>query len=417
MKRVNYFELDLPRCANTYGVSPCTAALSGDSKCFNSRVTCQDVPNFRLGSPVVASLDDGTQAANSTTHNVNMPADVGVGDLLLVLFCNDGSTTVTTPAGWSLLDSIVDGTAYRGSIFGKVALGSEDGTTVNFQTSSGETGAWHVYQVLKNNWFGRFSDGIATEFGTSGTTDSPDPPLLEPGWGIAPTLWIAGVFGSSADGIDPNGEPDGFGNAYNVQGGTTTTGASTASGYLVATAESLDPAPFSMSSTATLVGFTIAVRGFEYTTLRFATPAEYNPKTIEALPSIESIVHTPAIIGLGDNIGERASLQVNFRDEPHSDTGPGYDKYLVDRSYDPFTRGTHWGKFRARHPYLQGAPCRLIRGEFDGRDRQHGHAALYRRGRLGPGPRRQVRDKRQGHFEDARRRSGTGAGGKHRRAS
>ena len=83
MKRVNYFELDLPRCANTYGVSPCTAALSGDNKCFNSRVTCQDVPNFRLGSPVVASLDDGTQAANSTTHNVNMPADVGVGDLLL----------------------------------------------------------------------------------------------------------------------------------------------------------------------------------------------------------------------------------------------------------------------------------------------------------------------------------------------
>src|SRR5690606_30186679 len=45
---VSIIEFDVPRCALTYGVSPCEAALgvTGDRKCFNTRATCQDLPNF-----------------------------------------------------------------------------------------------------------------------------------------------------------------------------------------------------------------------------------------------------------------------------------------------------------------------------------------------------------------------------------
>ncbi|MGG4603096.1 hypothetical protein ACLPHZ_20365, partial [Alcaligenaceae bacterium Me47] len=39
-------------------------------------------------------------------------------------------------------------------------------------------------------------------------------------------------------------------------------------------------------------------------------------------------------------------------------------KYVQERSYDPFEKGTFWGKFRARHPYLRGRAIRLIRGEL-----------------------------------------------------
>jgi hypothetical protein len=41
-------EIDLPTCANTYGSSPCTAAVgvTGAVKCYNTIRTCQDRPNL-----------------------------------------------------------------------------------------------------------------------------------------------------------------------------------------------------------------------------------------------------------------------------------------------------------------------------------------------------------------------------------
>jgi hypothetical protein len=97
-------------------------------------------------------------------------------------------------------------------------------------------------------------------------------------------------------------------------------------------------------------------------TLRFAMSADYLPRDIEAIPSIQSVSISPGTISLGKNLGERASVTVNFRDHPWSDTGVGGDKYLADRAYDPFRRGTFWGKFRARQPFVRGRPFRLIRG-------------------------------------------------------
>lgn len=97
-------------------------------------------------------------------------------------------------------------------------------------------------------------------------------------------------------------------------------------------------------------------------TQRYAVPASYLPRNVDALPNITDVDHSPAVVGLGDNIGSRASLKVTFSDAPHSDAGAGYDPYFNERSYNPWEQGTHWGKFRARYPYIQGVECRLIRG-------------------------------------------------------
>lgn len=45
---ITVVELDLDFCSNTYGGSPCTAAIgvTGAVKCFNTFGACQDVPNF-----------------------------------------------------------------------------------------------------------------------------------------------------------------------------------------------------------------------------------------------------------------------------------------------------------------------------------------------------------------------------------
>lgn len=93
-------------------------------------------------------------------------------------------------------------------------------------------------------------------------------------------------------------------------------------------------------------------------TLRFGRPAEYRPEDIEAIPSIVSVDFTPARLEPGESLGSRSSLRVTFRDHPHSDTGPGFDKYHTERPYDPFNQGSFWAKFRARQPFLRGEPVR-----------------------------------------------------------
>lgn len=98
-------------------------------------------------------------------------------------------------------------------------------------------------------------------------------------------------------------------------------------------------------------------------TLRFAIDAEYLPPEIDHIPSITEIGFTPATLSLGENLGQRPTLAVKFKDHPHSDTGEGYDKYLDDRDYDPFSQGSYWGKFRARQPYLRGCAMRWKSGE------------------------------------------------------
>ncbi|MET4315878.1 hypothetical protein [Bradyrhizobium sp. RT4b] len=98
-------------------------------------------------------------------------------------------------------------------------------------------------------------------------------------------------------------------------------------------------------------------------TWRFAKPASYLPTDIDIVAaSIIDISYTPAAISLGKNLGTRATLQVVFKDHPHSDTGAGFDKYLSDRTYDPYSQGTFWGKFRARQPFVRGQELRWITG-------------------------------------------------------
>jgi hypothetical protein len=97
-------------------------------------------------------------------------------------------------------------------------------------------------------------------------------------------------------------------------------------------------------------------------TLRFAMDTGYNPSDIEALPVLAGVSISAARISLGEDLGQRESVTLTLRDSPHPDTGPGFDKYASERSYNPFKQGSLWGKFRARHPYMTGRPLRLYRG-------------------------------------------------------
>ena len=98
-------------------------------------------------------------------------------------------------------------------------------------------------------------------------------------------------------------------------------------------------------------------------TLRFVQPTDYLPQQIEAIPSLRTVTISPSVVSLGHDLGERAQVSAVFEDHPWTDTGPGGDKYISERPYNPYDQGSYWGKFRARHPFLRGRKMRVIRGK------------------------------------------------------
>lgn len=100
-----------------------------------------------------------------------------------------------------------------------------------------------------------------------------------------------------------------------------------------------------------------------FVTLRFLKDAGYQAESgIEGIPSLLEANLDPGLISLGENMGKRPEVVCTFRDHPHADTGAGFDKYLSTRTYTPFTQGTFWSKFAARHPNLRGKKLRVIQG-------------------------------------------------------
>lgn len=66
--KLTYVEIDIDRCALSYGVSPCAASIpeTGAIKCFNSIGSCQDRENF----------DDGGVTLRFAVNTSYLPDDI-----------------------------------------------------------------------------------------------------------------------------------------------------------------------------------------------------------------------------------------------------------------------------------------------------------------------------------------------------
>lgn len=59
---VQVFELQQPSCAHTFGLAPCAATGSPDTKCYNTFATCRDTANFAFGTPLSLCFTTGKVA-------------------------------------------------------------------------------------------------------------------------------------------------------------------------------------------------------------------------------------------------------------------------------------------------------------------------------------------------------------------
>jgi hypothetical protein len=213
------------------------------------------------GFPEESDLLTQNFSTAALPHSVTMPSTVNSGDLLLVLFTNDGSATVTDPDGagaWTSISTLASGANVRGSVWGKVATGSEDGTGVDFATSASEEASAQVYRIKSGEWSGSIA-GVEAASVDSGTTTTPNPPSLDPGaWGTENTLWIAYTAGSSYTSVTTY--PTNFTGGVHSISNTGTGGASVSSASLESAAASVDPGTFTTSPSNPAVSFTIAIR-------------------------------------------------------------------------------------------------------------------------------------------------------------
>lgn len=94
--------------------------------------------------------------------------------------------------------------------------------------------------------------------------------------------------------------------------------------------------------------------------IRFAVPTADLPVDYDYIPNVKNISVVAQKISPGESLGSRESVTSSHFNHPHNDVC--YDKYVDERGFNPFNIGTHWGKFAARWPNVQGCEYRHVLG-------------------------------------------------------
>ena len=208
-----------------------------------------------MAFPTVQSVTESSFTSASTAHNVSMPATVDSGDLLIVIFSTlSNSVTITTPSGWTLLNSSTGSSLTRTASYYKVAAGTEDGGTVDFVTSGSDIAVAQCYRITGHNG--------EVEVGTPATNNNinPDCPAVTPSWGAEDTLWIA-YYGGADDDATIASAPTSYTGAVDTNTGLgLNNSCECGSSYRQLNASSEDPGTYAISIAEIWVANTIAVR-------------------------------------------------------------------------------------------------------------------------------------------------------------
>src|SRR5688572_8708845 len=145
--------------------------------------------------PVVAARDVQVLNVASTGHTYTYPASRRVGQLLVMAVATAALTTITTPSGWTLVQSQA-GTESRTSVFSRVIDGLEPSTELlAFGTASG---------AVVRTWMIDIGDGpveAVAGINDSAAGTSLDLATISPTWAVSEatnTLYIA-ILGLADD--------------------------------------------------------------------------------------------------------------------------------------------------------------------------------------------------------------------------
>lgn len=241
-----------------YGLNPDTSGIMLD----NSSLALPLAPtgtNYLLAytagaTPTIASVA-GVADSAATTHAASLPARIYKGSLLL-MECASYDQAITTPTGWTSLESATTSGGLFTSTFYKVADGSE-ATSVTVALAGSARLSSRAVKII-----GQKSSGfieIATP--VSGNTSGPDPGTVTPSWGSANNLWIVGAMARSGGSTTLiSAYPSGYTDNQAESTNNNALGCTAAIASKAATASSDNPAAWTLAGAREVVATTIAVR-------------------------------------------------------------------------------------------------------------------------------------------------------------
>jgi hypothetical protein len=147
-----------------------------------------------MATPTYQSTTVTDFGVDATAHAVNMPATVTAGDLLLAFAAFDTTTSLPAPTGWTLIATNPVSRDPLAALYAKVAVGDEDGTTVDFASGSVTRGSVHVVRI--SSWQGSLDGGLRAAMASAGATNRAIG--LSVGVTARDILWVAAQAKSSA---------------------------------------------------------------------------------------------------------------------------------------------------------------------------------------------------------------------------
>ncbi len=200
--------------------------------------------------PFPEVIFEGVQsiAATATSHDVDMPSPVAVGDRIVIgLMHNQGGQAITTPAGWTHLGLIEMTANGEVNMYERILDGTsgDPGTTLTFVSAVTSPLLAYVWQIRYSHPT-QASEAV-TELKNSSLDTTNDLGTLTPSWGIANVLWLT-FIGIESDAAAPNitDFPDDFENTGQEQlvSGTATLDGAIGWGSQLLRATSLDPTTY-----------------------------------------------------------------------------------------------------------------------------------------------------------------------------
>lgn len=314
-KSLTYIEIDVDFCQNVYGNSPCNAAILGGF--FTASGLGFGFQNSSVDGFTGANADltaEGSSVLLTPTGNDPFLRRTGLSIA--------GATNYLVQIDVERVTARSGAAIWQGNFF---FVNGSHGESASFFESFAETGLERV------------GDRRVIQLDLSSLT-------------VGGTDWITGTTTAIRFDFD-DAQSGGSAGTFRIH--SVSIGHPASADEATGTAKCFN----SLSTCQDRVNFTN-----DPVTLRYAIDTGYLPKSIDCIPNVIEASLQPAVISLGQDLGQRGTLTVTFRDHKHNDQGTGYDKYVNERPYDPWTQGTYWGKFRARQPFLKGRAIRLIRG-------------------------------------------------------
>lgn len=202
------------------------------------------------GFPVIQATNTSTDTAG-TSHTLDLPSGVVDGNLLIAGFSINVGSTISWPGGWTELfekenlspGPVAFAVAYK--------TASSEGSTITVTSGSSGSSVHWSYRIT--------GDKAAPIDGTAviGTTEFPNPPSLNPSWGLNRTLFIATMsWNTGAVSIDSF--PTNYGLSQIQVGGSHLIAAAARE---IRTDAAEDPGTYDANAVCDWVANTLAVRG------------------------------------------------------------------------------------------------------------------------------------------------------------